>query len=142
MALSSSMLKMLFREEGDDARGDATYEALSKWCIHIRDYAVSIKHQSMHESEMMAACCMHTGYWPELLSKRLFDTGDAAFRARWQEFVEDSDEPVADMTSKGDVLQNVCTTADVADATGHTSHNLNKWCRAATPVELAIGMVQ
>lgn len=139
------MLKVLTQEDGDDARDNAIYEALSKWCIHMRNYAVSLKQQSTYESEMMAACCMHTGYWPRLLSQRLFDTGDTDFRTTWQEFVEDSDEPTADRTSEDVVLQDVpdaSTTADVANAFVHTSRSLDRWYRAATPVELPIGVVQ
>ena len=136
------MLTVLTQEDSDDAKDNATCEALSMWSIHMLDYAVSLEQLSRHRSEMMAVCCMHTGYWPRQLAKHLFDTGSMQFRATWQEFVEDRDEPAADGTSEDIILQDVSTTADVADPSESTAINLDRWYRVATPVGLPVGMIR
>lgn len=140
------------RKEEDARNQKANNEASCQWCIHMLDYAVSPQQRNACMGEMMASCCMTTGYWPRWLSKRLLDLGSAQFRGNWRHLVEE--ESVAESWSDDDdedvtedvVMQEdgmVAAAEDVSNAIASTSRNyveLGGWMRAATPVGLPIGM--
>lgn len=148
-------------EDEDDAKEQkANNEASCQWCIHMLDYAVSPQQRNACMGEMMAACCMATGYWPRWLSRRLLDLGSVQFRGNWRHLVEeegvaesrtkeedddDDDERTEDVVMQEDGIVAAAAAEDASNAIASTSRNyveLGGWMRAATPVGLPIGMIR
>lgn len=150
-------------DDDDDAKEQkANNEASCQWCIHMLDYAVSPQQRNACMGEMMAACCMATGYWPRWLSRRLLDLGSVQFRGNWRHLVEeeegvaesrteeeedddDDDERTEDVVMQEDGIVAAAAAEDASNAIASTSRNyveLGGWMRAATPVGLPIGMIR
>lgn len=151
-------------DDDDDAeKQKANNEASCQWCIHMLDYAVSPQQRNACMGEMMAACCMATGYWPRWLSRHLLALGSVQFRGNWRHLVEeeegvaesrteeeddddDDDERTEDVVMQEDgIFAAAAAAEDASNAIASTSRNyveLGGWMRAATPVGLPIGMVR
>lgn len=148
-------------DDDDDAKKQkANNEASCQWCIHMLDYAVSPQQRNACMGEMMAACCMATGYWPRWLSRRLLDLGSVQFRGNWRHLVEeeegvaesrteeeedDDDERTEDVVMQENGIVAAAAAEDASNAIASTSRNyveLGGWMRAATPVGLPIGMIR
>lgn len=143
LRLAQTMFEAITRPTESDPQADTDKDGLLAWLLHSMEGRGTNGHTT-RARETMKWCCLHPGYWTQMLGSRVLETADEEVRSEWQEIFEASlisDRNVASLLDAG-VTQSEAD-ANAMDVEIKLEGRIARggWRKAALPSSLPIGVV-